>query len=56
MHRFSRRSSASLRAGLTTYDAAYVATAETYDCSLIIQDTRLVGAPGVRCDTRTVGV
>ncbi|MCW2947999.1 MAG: VapC toxin family domain ribonuclease [Actinoallomurus sp.] len=44
-----------LRANLTTYDAAYVALAEAYDCPLLTGDARLSGAPGVRCETQVVG-
>jgi predicted nucleic acid-binding protein len=38
-----------LRANLTTCDAAYVATAERYECALLSTDARLTRAPGVRC-------
>jgi len=34
---------------LTAYDAAYVALAERLDTSLVTGDSRLAGAPGVRC-------
>lgn len=44
-----------LRGNLTTYDAAYVALAEMYDCPLITQDVRLSSAPGIRCETQVVG-
>ncbi|MCO6006769.1 type II toxin-antitoxin system VapC family toxin [Actinoallomurus purpureus] len=44
-----------LRGNLTTYDAAYVALAETYDCPLITQDARLSNAPGARCEIQVVG-
>jgi predicted nucleic acid-binding protein len=44
-----------LRGNLTTYDAAYVALAEMYDCPLITQDARLSVAPGVLCETRVLG-
>lgn len=39
-----------LRDNLTTYDAAYVATAELLDCRLITLDRRLASAPGPRCE------
>lgn len=38
-----------LRGNLTTYGAAYVATAERYRCALVTTDARLARAPGVRC-------
>lgn len=38
-----------LRANLTTYDAAYVAAAEQYNCALVTTDARLARAPGIRC-------
>jgi predicted nucleic acid-binding protein len=38
-----------LRGNLTTYDAAYVATAEQYRCALVTTDARLARARGVRC-------
>ncbi|MGH3409408.1 MAG: type II toxin-antitoxin system VapC family toxin [Streptosporangiaceae bacterium] len=38
-----------LRGNLTTYDAAYVAAAEHYNCALVTTDARLARAPGVRC-------
>lgn len=38
-----------LRANLTTYDAAYVALAETLRAPLVTVDTKLAGAPGPRC-------
>ncbi|MFM7251619.1 MAG: type II toxin-antitoxin system VapC family toxin [Ilumatobacteraceae bacterium] len=38
-----------LRANVTPYDAAYVALAETLDCSLVTADARLSRAPGLRC-------
>ena len=39
----------SLRANLSTYDAAYVALAELADATLITRDARLARAPGLRC-------
>jgi predicted nucleic acid-binding protein len=38
-----------LRGNLTTYDAAYVAAAEQYNCALVTTDARLARAPGARC-------
>lgn len=38
-----------LRDNLTAYDAAYVALAEGLDTSLVTGDSRLAGAPGIRC-------
>lgn len=38
-----------LRNNLSTYDAAYVAAAEQYQCALITTDARLARANGVRC-------
>lgn len=38
-----------LRNNLTTYDAAYAATAEHYRCALITTDGRLARAAGIRC-------
>ncbi|MCW2908035.1 MAG: toxin [Actinomycetia bacterium] len=34
---------------LTTCDAAYIATAEQYQCALVTTDVRLARAPGIRC-------
>ncbi len=39
-----------LRANLTSYDAWYVALAETLDCPLMTLDRRLSRASGPRCD------
>jgi predicted nucleic acid-binding protein len=38
-----------LRSNVSAYDAAYVALAETLQCSLITADRRLAAAPGPRC-------
>ena len=38
-----------LRHNLTTYDAAYVALAESIDAPLLTLDARLAAAPGTRC-------
>ena len=39
-----------LRANLTTYDAFYVALAESIDAPLATLDLRLTRAPGTTCD------
>ena len=41
-----------LRGNLTSYDAWYVALAETLDCPLVTLDRRLSRAPGPRCAIR----
>ncbi|SDS05943.1 type II toxin-antitoxin system VapC family toxin [Jiangella sp. DSM 45060] len=41
-----------LRENLWPYDAAYVALAETLDAELLTTDSKLAGAPGVRCRIR----
>ncbi|MDJ0344396.1 type II toxin-antitoxin system VapC family toxin [Streptomyces sp. H10-C2] len=38
-----------LRGNVTTYDAAYVAAAEAYGCTLLTTDGRLSRASGLRC-------
>lgn len=38
-----------LRQNLSVYDGAYVALAEALDVVLVTADTRLAGAPGLRC-------
>jgi predicted nucleic acid-binding protein len=38
-----------LRDNLTTYDAAYAAAAEHYQCALVTTDGRLARATGIRC-------
>lgn len=38
-----------LRANLTSYDAGYVALAETLGATLVTADGRLARAPGLRC-------
>lgn len=43
-----------LRDDLSAYDAAYVALAESLDCSLLTADARLSRAPGIRCLTTVV--
>jgi predicted nucleic acid-binding protein len=43
-----------LRASVSAYDAAYVALAETLDCSLLTADARLSRAPGIRCAVTVV--
>lgn len=42
-----------LRANLTCYDASYVAVAEVLEAPLATLDTRIAGAPGLRCDVMT---
>jgi len=42
-----------LRATVTSYDAWYVALAESLDADLATLDLRLAGAPGPRCAFRT---
>jgi predicted nucleic acid-binding protein len=44
-----------LRENLTTYDAAYVAAAEAYECPLVTADDRLARAPGIRCAVEVLG-
>ncbi|WP_188744718.1 type II toxin-antitoxin system VapC family toxin [Agromyces bauzanensis] len=39
----------SLRANLSSYDAAYVALAELVDATLVTRDGRLARAPGLGC-------
>ena len=41
-----------LRANVSGYDAAYVATAETLDCPLVTSDARLARVTGLRCAVR----
>ncbi|MCP3819372.1 type II toxin-antitoxin system VapC family toxin [Streptomyces sp. A3M-1-3] len=43
-----------LRSNLTAYDAAYVAAAEAYNCSLVTADARLARASGIRCTVEVV--
>lgn len=43
-----------LRANLSGYDAAYVASAEHLGVSLVTADGRLAAAPGVRCPVSLV--
>lgn len=38
-----------LRHNLTAHDAAYVAAAETYGCTLVTGDVKLAKADGLRC-------
>ncbi len=39
-----------LRDNRTVYDASYVALAEQLEATLVTADTRLAGAPGLRCE------
>jgi predicted nucleic acid-binding protein len=43
-----------LRDNLSAYDAAYVALAEALGCTLLTGDTRISGAPGLRCPVTVV--
>lgn len=38
-----------LRANVSSYDAAYVALAEQFGCTLVTADVRLGSAPGIVC-------
>ncbi|MGD9704066.1 MAG: type II toxin-antitoxin system VapC family toxin [Acidimicrobiia bacterium] len=42
-----------LRSTVTSYDAWYVALAESLACPLVTLDRRLAGAPGLRCEVAT---
>lgn len=44
-----------LRFALTSYDAAYVALAETLECSVVTADARLASASGLRCQVEVLG-
>jgi predicted nucleic acid-binding protein len=44
-----------LRENLTTYDASYVALAETLDAPLLTGDRRLARATGPRCQIEVLG-
>lgn len=44
-----------LRANLSSYDAAYVATAEVLGCPLLTADARIARATGPRCEIRVIG-
>ena len=41
----------SLRGNLTTYDAAYIAAAEKYQCALVTADAKQARASGITCET-----
>lgn len=43
-----------LRGNLTTYDAAYIATAEQYGCALLTSDGRLARATGIHCPVNLI--
>lgn len=53
-HRPLLRRCWSLRDSLTTYDAAYVALAESLDLILVTADVRLARAPGLECDVEVL--
>ncbi|GAA1805915.1 type II toxin-antitoxin system VapC family toxin [Agromyces neolithicus] len=42
------------RANLTTYDATYVALAETLGCSFVTRDRRIATAPRLRCSVEVL--
>lgn len=44
-----------LHPNLTSYDAAYIASAELLPAPLLTADAKLAAAPGVRCDIEVVG-
>lgn len=41
-----------LRGNASGYDAAYIAAAESHDCSLVTADVRLARIGGLRCEVR----
>ena len=41
-----------LRANVSGYDAAYIATAESLDSALVTSDARLARVTGIRCAVR----
>ena len=41
-----------LRGCVSGYDAAYVASAEAYECPLVTADVRLARIGGLRCEVR----
>ncbi len=43
-----------LRANLTTYDAAYAATAEMYGCTLVTTDGRMTRSGALRCPVEII--
>lgn len=43
-----------LRAGVSAYDACYVALADALDCPLLTADRRLAAANGPRCEIRAL--
>ncbi len=44
-----------LRANVSTYDAAYIALAETLEAPLVTRDARLARAPGIRAEVEVYG-
>ena len=53
-HRHLVRRCWELRHNLTTYGASYVALAEALDTTLLTADSRLAGAPGLRCQIELI--
>jgi hypothetical protein len=45
-----------LRNNLSAYNAAYVALAETLDCTLLTGDARISRTPGLRCPVTEAGL
>ena len=43
-----------LRPNMTAYDAAYVALAELLRATLVTVDSKLAGAPGLRCEVEVL--
>ena len=43
-----------LRSNLSTYDAGYVAVAESHDLTLVTADVRIAKAGVARCPVRTI--
>jgi predicted nucleic acid-binding protein len=43
-----------LRDNMSSYDASYIALAETLGCAVLTADTRLSRAPGARCSITVV--
>lgn len=43
-----------LRSNVTSYDAVYIALAESLDCTLLTTDARLSRSPGIRCPCEVI--